>query len=153
MVTAISRRRAPLRLKFVSRSPEETESWGARLARRLKPPRVVGLVGELGSGKTRLVKGIARGLKISRKNVVSSPSFTLINEYEGKYPIHHFDLYRIETPEEFCGLGYEDYFYGNGITLVEWAERIKPLLPKDSIWIHLKVKGPTDREIACSSLE
>lgn len=149
MVTAISKR-APLKLKWVSHSPQETEAWGARLAERLRPPHVVALIGELGSGKTRLVKGITRGLKMSSKNVVTSPTFTLINEYQGKVPIYHIDLYRIDTPEEFCGLGYEDYFYANGITLVEWAERIEKLLPKNCVRVRLKVKGPTDREIVCS---
>jgi tRNA threonylcarbamoyladenosine biosynthesis protein TsaE len=145
MVTATS--------KFVSRSPEETLEWGAQLAKKLKPPRVIALEGELGAGKTLLAKGIARGLQMSPKNVVSSPTFTLINEYAGRCPIYHMDLYRIETAEEFCELGYEDYFYGKGITLVEWAERIKELLPPDALRIRLKVIGPNEREIECSSSE
>jgi len=151
MATSISKKRS-FQTHFVSQSPQETVSWGEALGKRLKPSQVVALIGELGAGKTCLIKGIAKGLKVHSKDEVHSPSFTLINEYSGKVPIYHMDLYRLDSEDEFCELGYEDYFYGDGVTLVEWAERIKSLLPKGTIKIKLKVKGMQKREIRCTSL-
>lgn len=136
--------------KWVSRSPEETQRWGKDFAASLKAPAVIALTGELGSGKTCLVKGMAKGLKVSSTDEVHSPSFTLINEYQGKVPVYHMDLYRLDSEEEFCELGYEDYFYGDGVTIVEWAERIESLLPKNCHKIRLKIKGIHDREIKWS---
>lgn len=145
-----SSKRKSFPLKWVSQSPAQTQAWGAKLAKQLQPPRVIALVGELGAGKTCLVKGLAKGFQVKSKDLVLSPTFTIINEYQGKYSIYHMDLYRLNSEEEFCDLGYEDYFYGHGITLVEWADQIESLLPKDTVKIKMKVIGENQRKIECS---
>ena len=114
-------------------SPEETEFLGERIGRALEPGMVVALIGELGAGKTTLAKGIARGLEVP--DLVHSPTFTLIHEHKGRIPVYHFDLYRLDTIEQIEDLGYEDYFHGPGVTIVEWAEKIQALLPED----HLEI--------------
>jgi len=121
---------------FVSHSDAETMAWGEKLSRSLRPGDVVAFFGDLGSGKTRTVQGICRGLGCFEQ--VSSPTFTLINEYSGKFPVYHFDLYRIESEREIYDLGYEEYFNGDGVCLIEWAERIARLLPPTSITILLE---------------
>lgn len=121
---------------FLSHNEDETISWGKKVARLLLPGDVVGFFGELGSGKTRTIQGICQGLDC--REVVASPTFIIINEYQGKCPIYHFDLYRIESEREIFDLGYEEYFYGNGICLIEWAERVQSFLPKDRLEISLK---------------
>lgn len=145
-----SSKKTTLPLKWVSESPAQTQSWGVRLAKQLKPPRVIALVGELGAGKTCLVKGLAKGFAVKSKDMVHSPTFTIINEYKGKYPIYHMDLYRLNSEDDFCELGYEDYFYGQGISIVEWADQIESLLPKDVVRIQLQVKGEKQRKIQCT---
>lgn len=119
----------------ISHSETETITWGEKLSRALKPGDVVALFGDLGSGKTRTVQGICQGLGC--RDQVSSPTFTLINEYSGTLPVYHFDLYRIESESEIYGLGYEEYFNGDGVCLIEWAERITSLLPDNCIKIYL----------------
>lgn len=121
--------------RFISHSEAETMAWGEKLSCALKPGDVVAFYGDLGSGKTRTVQGICQGLGC--RDQVSSPTFTLINEYNGAMPVYHFDLYRIESEIEIYDLGYEDYFNGDGVCLIEWAERITSLLPNDCIKIFL----------------
>lgn len=121
---------------MMSYSAEQTAALGERIARLLFPGDVVGFFGELGSGKTRLIQGICRGLGC--REIVSSPTFIIINEYHGRYPIYHFDLYRIESEQEIFDLGYEEYLYGAGICLIEWAERMPTLLPEERLEIHLQ---------------
>ncbi len=121
--------------RFISHSEAETIAWGEKLSRALKPGDVVAFYGDLGSGKTRTVQGICQGLGC--RDQVSSPTFTLINEYNATMPVYHFDLYRIESEIEIYDLGYEDYFNGDGVCLIEWAERITSLLPNDCIKIFL----------------
>ena len=108
---------------FISNSPEETQDWGKRLAPDLTRGTVIGLTGDLGAGKTQLVKGIAEGLGVSDR--VSSPSFGLVNEYlTGRFPLFHLDLYRLDTPEQVLAAGLEPYLIEpDGITVVEWIER------------------------------
>ncbi len=131
-------------------SPEETREFGRALAKQLGPGSVVALTGSLGSGKTVLVQGVCSGFKVER--TVTSPSFVIINEYPGtrdgsKIWIYHFDLYRLDSPEELVRLGYEEYLYGTGISLIEWAEKAEPLLP-DSRWeINLKILSENERQI------
>ncbi len=120
---------------YISYSPTETISLGERLGNLLKEGDLVALNGELGSGKTCLIKGIAKGLKSS--DTVLSPSFSIINEYRGAKPIYHFDLYRLNKAEELEGLGYEEYFYGDGITLIEWANKIKCFLPEELLLVNI----------------
>ncbi|GBD02679.1 tRNA threonylcarbamoyladenosine biosynthesis protein TsaE [bacterium HR18] len=128
-------------------TPEATRALGKHLARRLHPGDVVALYGELGSGKTQLVKGIAEGLGIPEAEV-NSPTFTLLHIYlGGRLPLYHFDAYRLRQLEEFYALGYEEYFFGEGVSIVEWAERIEPLLPPYALRLHLEHLGNNRRRI------
>ncbi len=134
---------------FKSDSPETTFEIGVSIGSRLKAKDIVCLTGELGAGKTTLIKGIAGGAGV--KDRVTSPSFKLINEYTGKVPFYHFDLYRLERVDDIQQIGYEEYFYGNGITVVEWAEKLKELLPAERIEIYLFYTGSNSRELEISS--
>jgi len=120
---------------FHTVGPAETELLGERIGEALEPGMVVALIGELGAGKTMLTKGIARGLGVP--GLVHSPSFTLIHEHVGRLPVYHFDLYRLNTPEELEDLGCDSYFYGTGVTIIEWAEKILKLLPPDHLEIRI----------------
>lgn len=133
-----------------TKSPEETKNFGKDLSRKLEPGSVVALIGPLGSGKTVLVQGICTGLGVEK--MVTSPTYVIINEYPGSMNqsliwVYHFDLYRLENVDEFLRLGYEEYFYGKGITLIEWAEKIKEFLPKKRMEINLKILSEIEREI------
>lgn len=111
-----------------SNSPEETLALGHRLGREAKPGEVYTLIGDLGVGKTVLTQGIAEGLDISEP--ICSPTFTIVQVYEeGRIPFYHFDVYRIGDIEEMDEIGYEDYFYGEGLTMIEWANLIEEILP------------------------
>jgi len=132
-------------------SPEETKEFGRVLAKELKAGSVVALTGPLGSGKTVLIQGICSGLSVTE--FVTSPSFVIINEYPGKFKVYHFDLYRLENLEEFIKLGYEEYFYGNGITLIEWAEKITNFLPQERIQIDLEILSENERRISVRRFE
>jgi len=138
-----------------TRSPEETKELGRSLAEQLEPGSLVAFIGSLGSGKTVLIQGICSGLGVERK--VTSPTFVIINEYPGRLSgspiwVYHFDLYRLENVDEFIKLGFEEYFYGNGITLIEWAEKVKEFLPKKRIEISLKIISENEREITVAKL-
>ncbi len=135
-------------MTWKTRRAKETQKVGMELGARLVPGTVVGLIGELGSGKTCLAQGICRGLGV--EEYVTSPSFVLIHEYEGRMPVYHFDLYRLREAEELFDLGYEEYFYGDGVCLVEWAERAASLWPEDAVEVHLKYLGTEKRKIALS---
>jgi tRNA threonylcarbamoyladenosine biosynthesis protein TsaE len=134
----------------ISHSPEETRVLGSGLSRRLGPGDLLALKGEIGTGKTCMIQGICQGLEVA--DWVNSPTFILINEYRGKVkgralPIYHFDLYRLHTPAELENLGAEEYFYGQGICLVEWAERAGQLLPPQSREIILEYEAAEKRRI------
>ncbi len=114
--------------RYEAYSPEETFEFGKRLGEAAKPGNVYALAGDLGVGKTVLAKGIAEGLGIT--DPIVSPTFTIVQIYEsGRMPFYHFDVYRICDPEEMEEIGYEDYFYGNGLTMIEWADLVEDLLP------------------------
>ena len=133
--------------RFISQSFEETQEFGRRLALKLRPGDVICFYGELGSGKTTMIKGIAEGLKV-KSDYVHSPTFTLLNVYEhGRIPLYHFDLYRIDKPEEIFDIGYDEFLYGNGAAVVEWSERFGSLLPEERLEIHLEHKGDDKRAI------
>ena len=134
-------------LKKISGSRQETIEIGARLAKRLKKGSVIALTGELGAGKTVLVKGIASGLGVRDTRYVNSPSFVIVKEHRGKIPLYHFDIYRLEEPMSLETIGYDEYFYGNGVTVIEWADKIKGLLPKARIGIRLLIRRDGSREI------
>ena len=133
---------------FESKSAEETEFIGRELAGTLKAGDVVTLTGELGAGKTTLTKGIAKGLGID--GYVKSPSYTLINVYEsGRLPLYHIDLYRVEGMVDLEGLGLEEYIYADGVSVIEWAERLssdRDLLPEGTIEVTIShIEGDTRR--------
>ncbi|MDP3025597.1 MAG: tRNA (adenosine(37)-N6)-threonylcarbamoyltransferase complex ATPase subunit type 1 TsaE [candidate division Zixibacteria bacterium] len=131
--------------KIITSSPEKTKKLGEKIAQGFYPGLVVALFGPLGSGKTCLTQGICSGLSV--KDFVVSPSFVLINEYQGKYKVYHIDLFRLEKLSEIINLGYEEYFYGDGVCIVEWAEKASALLPEKRIDIHLKILSENEREI------
>lgn len=118
-------------MKFESFSAEETYALGKKLGEEAKPGGVYCLSGDLGVGKTVFTKGFAVGLGIT--DTVNSPTFTIVQEYKGRLPFYHFDVYRIEEPEEMEEIGYEDYFYGDGVCMIEWAELIEELIPGDAV--------------------
>ncbi|MBI4532269.1 MAG: tRNA (adenosine(37)-N6)-threonylcarbamoyltransferase complex ATPase subunit type 1 TsaE [Candidatus Latescibacteria bacterium] len=134
--------------KLITSSPEETSSFGERFATSLYPGDVVGLTGGLGAGKTCLIQGMCRGLGVEEDDAMS-PTFTLINEYRGRYPIYHFDFYRISRPAEFFDLGIEDYLDGSGVCLIEWVDRIREYLSGiDWIELIITILAQNRREIA-----
>lgn len=126
-------------------SVSETEALGERLAKCLRAGAVVALYGDLGAGKTALVRGMARGLDISGS--VSSPTFTLVNEYPGDPALFHFDMYRLKDSSELYGIGWEDYLDRNGICVVEWSERVADAIPSDAVTLRFERLGENDRRI------
>lgn len=134
-----------LRKNVITKSAAETQRLGRELARQLRPGDLVCLSGGLGAGKTCLIQGIARGLQV--KDYVNSPTFKIINEYKGKIPVYHFDLYRLDGLTDLHSFGYEEYFYSQGVSLVEWAEKITPFLPKQYLKIELISVGENTRKI------
>lgn len=132
-------------MRIISKSVNDTLSIGRTIAKNLQKGAIVCLFGQLGSGKTVLTKGIALGLGMKRDRIIS-PSFVLIRQYtQGKLPFYHFDLYRLKVPEDILVLGYEEYLYDDGITVVEWADRLRYLLPKEYLKIELFIKGNKQR--------
>jgi len=133
-------------LTIITKSPEDTQKLGKEISKLIKPGDLLAFYGELGAGKTCLIQGISQGLEV--KDYVISPSFTIINEYKGKILVFHFDLFRLSNIEEILDLGYEEYFYGEGLTVIEWAEKIENLLPRDHLKIDIKFKSYYERIIS-----
>jgi tRNA threonylcarbamoyladenosine biosynthesis protein TsaE len=131
---------------IVSRSAAQTRGVGKVLGRSLEAGSVVALSGELGTGKTEFIKGLARGIGVKQGHV-SSPSFVLINEYPGRIPLYHVDLYRLSEGRDLEEIGLQEYFYGNGVTAIEWAEKAAPLIPSRHFWIHIQWTGLTRRQL------
>lgn len=132
---------------MLTSSARETMLVGERLAKKLFPGDVVALYGNLGSGKTTFTKGVGKGLGIKDPDRINSPTFVLIKEYKGKIPLYHLDLYRMDDLKEIENLAIEEYIYGDGITVIEWAEKIKRLLPEKLVSVRLKVKFGNKREV------
>ena len=134
---------------FDSYSTEDTFKLGELTGARLKPGTTVRLEGDLGVGKTVFVKGVAKGLGITE--TVCSPTFTILQEYkDGRMPLYHFDVYRIEDPEEMYEIGFDEYLYGDGVCLIEWASRVEELIPDDAVRITIEKvpeKGLSYRKI------
>ena len=135
----------PNSLDFISHSEAQTRRLGSRLAPLLKPGDVLVLNGDLGSGKTRWVQGVCQGLGITEP--VVSPTFTLVNEYQGRWPVYHIDLYRITDPSEVLTFGLEDYLFGAGISLIEWGNRAIDFLPDSYLAIELYHLEETKRRV------
>ena len=133
-------------------SPEETTQLGEFIGGVLKPGTIIGLSGELGTGKTHLIKGLAEGLGVDERYYVTSPSFTIINEYPGKIPLNHFDLYRLEGREQLEELGCEEYFYSERVTVIEWAEKVLPLLPGNHLMVEITHLGENRRKFKITGL-
>lgn len=131
---------------FTANDEHDTDRLGAALAKALPPGTVVALVGTLGAGKTRLVQAVAAAVGVPRADV-TSPTFVLVNEYTGgRLPIYHFDTYRLKDDDEFLNLGPDEYFDSNGLTFVEWADRVADLLPTERLEISISVTGEKSRE-------
>ncbi len=128
-------------------SPAETTACGHKLALALFPGAVIALVGPLGAGKTYLVRAIAEGLGITNSRVVTSPTFVLIQEYDARLPIYHFDVYRLRAARDFVDLGVHEYFEGRGVSLVEWADRAEECLPAEHLRIAMTVTGESTRRL------
>ncbi len=123
--------------KIIIKNEQEARGLGLELGSKVKAGTVIALTGDLGTGKTTLTKAIAEGLKI--KDIITSPTFNIVKEYDsGRLPLYHFDVYRIGDPDEMYELGYEEYFYGEGVSVVEWADIIQELIPEDAIRIDIE---------------
>jgi tRNA threonylcarbamoyladenosine biosynthesis protein TsaE len=131
---------------FISHSADQTIEFGRRFGRKLHGGNVIGLRGDLGAGKTTMVKGIAEAFGIEQHRV-HSPTFSLIHEYEGRLPIYHMDFYRLGDVNEAIEIGTEEYLYGDGICVIEWAEKIRAILPSQIIRITLENRGSKLRQI------
>ena len=130
-------------MRFVSHSVSDTEAFGEGLAKRLRPGCVVAYTGSLGMGKTALTRGLARGLGCKAR--VTSPTFTIVNEYVGDIPLFHFDMYRLGSSEELYDIGWDDYLSRGGVCAVEWSERVADALPEDAVTVDI-ARGETDDE-------
>jgi tRNA threonylcarbamoyladenosine biosynthesis protein TsaE len=131
----------------VSHSEAQTRSWGKKLARLFKGGEIIGLSGELGSGKTCFVRGLAEGLEVSREAWVRSPSFTLINEYEGRLPVYHIDLYRIGAAREIEELDLREYLYSDGVSAIEWFEHLPGREVEEYLLVELGHGGDRQRKL------
>ena len=136
--------------ELVSASPEETAAAGERLGRTLGPGDVVALVGELGAGKTCFIQGLVRGLGVTTR--ATSPTFVLINQYRGRVPVYHVDAYRTESLAELLDIGLPELFAGAGVTVVEWADKLLPLLPPGTIEVTIAGVGDEPRQITIRTL-
>lgn len=137
-----------MRSEFFFSDPEETEAFGQQLGKELPLNSIVALFGDLGAGKTTLIKGLVSGAARINPREVSSPTFTYLNIYEGVKPVYHFDLYRLRSQEEFLAMGFDEYFAMNGITCLEWAERIALILPPQTLILELEHSGEMTRKVS-----
>lgn len=124
---------------------EQTETFGKVLGKVAEPGDVITLEGPLGAGKTALTQAIARGLGVSPHIYVTSPTFSLLHEYLGRIPLYHMDLYRLSGVDEIESLGFAEYFYSNGLTVIEWPERLENLMPTERLHIELAISGEAAR--------
>nr|WP_027308175.1 tRNA (adenosine(37)-N6)-threonylcarbamoyltransferase complex ATPase subunit type 1 TsaE [Caloramator sp. ALD01] len=138
-------------MTFVTNNERETFELGYKIGTKLKKGDVISLNGDLGAGKTHLTKGIAAGLGVD--DYITSPTFTIVNEYMGRLPFYHFDVYRIDDIYEMYEIGFDEYLYGDGVCVVEWGDMVEELLPKDKIYIYIKKLDDSIREVQIKGLE
>jgi tRNA threonylcarbamoyladenosine biosynthesis protein TsaE len=134
------------RIEIITHSPEETKALGQKIGRQLEPGAVIALTGELGSGKTVLVQGLAAGLEVPADYYITSPTFTFINEYPGRHPFYHADLYRIENRGDLDEIGLFEIIHGEGITAIEWADRLQEDISAQYLDIHLEIVDDETRK-------
>jgi tRNA threonylcarbamoyladenosine biosynthesis protein TsaE len=131
---------------FISHSPAETQEFAGRFAREIGPGSILALKGDLGAGKTHFVKGLVAALGCSA--AVASPTFTIIHEYPGgRLPVFHFDFFRLEGQQSVARLGLDDYLFGDGVSVIEWADRFPDLIPGQARWITFEIRSGSDRAI------
>lgn len=135
-------------MEIVSTAPEQSFSFGRQLGQLLQEGSVLCLIGDLGAGKTLLVQGIAQGLGLNEE--ITSPTFTVMNVYEGTIPVYHFDLYRLESPEQLVDIGFDEYTNGGGIAIIEWPDKFPGFMPDSYLRIELIKTGDNDRLIKVS---
>jgi len=138
-------------LRLASGSPGETIRIGAAVGSALKAGDIVALIGDLGTGKTCITSGIARGLGVPEAYYITSPTFTLINEYPGRIPLYHLDMYRLAGSADLDDMGVEEYVYGSGVMVIEWAEKMADRLPRNAVRITLEHDGEEKRKIEISA--
>ncbi len=133
---------------FVTRSEDETVAAGKMLGRLLEPGDFIALTGELGAGKTRFVRGVAAALEVDPAEPVTSPTYAILHIHGGgRLPLYHFDLYRLAGDEDVAELGFAEYFYGDGVSIVEWAERLGGEMPEERLSIDFSLLGDNERRI------
>jgi len=132
-------------------SPQATVALGEALGRSLIGGITIGLVGPLGAGKTQLVKGIAVGNAVDDPPAVTSPTFTLVHEYPGRLYLYHLDAYRLSTPQELLCLGFDELVRLDSAVVIEWADRVRTILPDEALWIDLDITGETSRALSCQA--
>lgn len=126
-------------MEFIVDSVDKTLALGIKIGQLVNPGDIICLIGDLGTGKTHLTKGIANGLQI--KSNITSPTFTIVNEYEGRLKLYHFDVYRVNDADEIYAIGFDEYIFSDGVSIIEWANYIEELIPKEHIGINIK-KAP-----------
>lgn len=132
---------------IITESADETVRAGYLFGTQLTEGDIVGLRGELGTGKTWFTKGIAQGLQVPEKYIVTSPSFVLINEYPGRIPLYHLDVYRLSGARDLMAMGYEEVFFSRGVTVIEWADKVMDLIPRGSLWVDFFYLGDSRRRL------
>lgn len=138
-------------MTVISSSEQETRELGKRMSQKVTPGTVISLRGSLGAGKTVFAKGFAEGLGITE--AIVSPTFTLVQEYDGRLKLYHLDLYRLSGEDEFESMGGEDFLYSDGVALIEWSEKIEDMLPDDTIFINITINEDLTRSIEIRGIE
>lgn len=128
----------------------DTENFGVQLGLLALPGDVLCLDGELGAGKTTLTQAVAKGLEVPPSCYVTSPSFAILHEYPGRIPLYHMDFYRLTSSVEIEELGFEEYFYLSGLTVIEWSEKAAEILPTDRLALHIRIEAGSERVIRCT---
>ena len=131
--------------KVITKTEQETEELGESFAQQLYPGAVIAMYGDLGAGKTAFIRGLARGLETEAR--VSSPTFTIVNEYPGRIPLFHFDMYRLSSAEELFDIGWEDYLARGGVCAAEWSENVPGAFEQDAFTVRIEKIGENSREI------